>query len=83
MEGRALSLELQANVLGAMESLICATRNNAELFGIQDEVGTLEAGKLADVIVVDGDPLQDISILQEQDNVKVVLQSGRVVKGEL
>ena len=83
VEGRALSLELQANVLGAMESLICATRNNAELFGIQDEVGTLEAGKLADVIVVDGDPLQDISILQEQDNVKVVLQSGRVVKGEL
>lgn len=83
VEGRALSLELQANVLGAMESLICATRNNAELFGIQDEVGTLEAGKLADVIVVDGDPLADIRILQDQDNVKVVLQSGRVVKGEL
>ena len=51
--------------------------------GIADEVGTLEAGKLADVIVVDGDPLQDISILQDQQNVKVVLQSGRVVKGEL
>ena len=83
VEGRALSLELQAEVLGAMESLICATRNNAELMGIADEVGTLEAGKLADVIVVDGDPLQDISILQDQQNVKVVLQSGRVVKGEL
>ena len=83
VEGRALSLELQANVLGAMESLICATRNNAELFGIAHEVGTLEAGKLADVIVVDGDPLADIRILQNQDNVKVVLQSGRVVKGEL
>ena len=82
-EGRALSLELQAGVLGPMESLICATRNNAELFGIVDEVGTLEAGKLADVIIVDGDPLEDIRILQDQDNVKVVLQSGRVVKGEL
>ncbi len=83
VEGRALSLKLQANVLGAMESLICATRNNAELLGIADEVGTLEAGKLADVIVVDGDPLQDISILQDQDNVQVVIQLGRVVKGEL
>ena len=83
VEGRALSLELQAEVLGAMGSLICATRNNAELMGISDEVGTLEAGKLADVIVVDGDPLQDISILQDQENVKVVLQSGRVVKGEI
>ena len=78
-----MSLELQANVLGAMESLICATRNNAELFGIADEVGTLEAGKLADVIVVDGDPMEDIRILQNQDNVQVVIQSGRVVKGEL
>lgn len=82
-EGRALSLELQANVLGAMESLICATRNNAELFGIVDEVGTLEAGKIADVIVVDGDPIEDIKILQDQDNVQVVIQSGKVVKGAL
>ena len=83
VEGRGLSLELQANVLGPMESLICATRNNAELFGIVDEVGTLESGKVADVLVVDGDPLDDIRILQDQDNVQVVIQSGRVVKGEL
>ena len=83
VEGRALSLELQANVLGPMESLICATRNNAELFGIVDEVGTLETGKLADVLVVDGDPLDDIRILQDKDNVQVVIQSGRAVKGAL
>ena len=79
---RALSLELQAAVLGAMGSIISATRTNAELLGVADDIGTLEPGKLADLIVIDGDPLADISILQDEENVNLVMQSGRVVKGE-
>ena len=81
--GRALSLELQAAVLGAMDSIISATRTNAELLGIAEDIGTLEPGKLADIIVVDGDPLGDISMLQDEKNVSVVMQSGQVVKGAL
>ncbi len=65
-----------------MGSIISATRTNAELLGVADDIGTLEPGKLADLIVVDGDPLADISILQGEKNVNLVMQSGRIVKGE-
>ena len=47
---------------------------------MQDKVGTLEAGKLADVILVEGNPLDDIKIMCDADNVKTVLQGGRIVK---
>jgi len=50
-----------------MEAIVSATRRGAELLGMEDEFGTIEAGKLADVIVVDGDPLEDIWALREVD----------------
>ena len=81
--GRALSLELQADALGSMESIICATKTNAELMGIDDNVGTLEPGKLADMIVVDGNPLDDITVFRDKTNVNLVIQSGRIVKGSI
>ncbi|MDI3341349.1 MAG: amidohydrolase family protein, partial [Sphaerobacter sp.] len=57
-----------------------ATKTAAELLGLGDQIGTLEAGKLADVIVVDGDPLADISVLAQPDRITHVLKEGRLVK---
>ncbi|MDZ4349288.1 MAG: amidohydrolase family protein [Xanthomonadaceae bacterium] len=62
--------------LSAQQALVSATRTAAELLGIAEETGTLEPGKAADVIVVNGDPLADITTLQR---VELVLARGRVV----
>lgn len=61
--------------LAALQS---ATINDAELLGWSDRIGTLEPGKLADIIAVAGDPLQDVKLLQ---NVAFVMKSGAVYKG--
>jgi imidazolonepropionase-like amidohydrolase len=77
---RGEELVYKARVLGAHEAIISATRTNAELFGLQDTIGTIEVGKQADLILVKGEPLDDISVLADPDNVAVVLQAGAVVK---
>ena len=64
--------------LTPMEAIQGATLRAAQMQGVADEVGTVSAGKWADVIVVDGDPLQDITVLQHR--VAHVVANGRVVK---
>jgi imidazolonepropionase-like amidohydrolase len=59
-----------------------ATRNGAELVGRSDDLGTVEAGKLADLIVVDGDPSVDIGVLADRRPV-AVLKGGELVSGTL
>jgi imidazolonepropionase-like amidohydrolase len=80
---RALELEIKASIMGPMASLISATRTNAELMGIDNDVGTLEVGKLADLILVDGNPIDDTSVLQQAENISLVMQSGSLVKNDL
>lgn len=63
----------------AMQAIQAATRVNAELLGADDMIGTLEPGKLADVLVVDGDPLADITTLSKRDSIRHVFKEGRVV----
>jgi imidazolonepropionase-like amidohydrolase len=58
-----------------LEAIVSATKTAAEACGLKD-VGTLEPGKIADIIVVDGDPLSDINILQDQERFKVVITEG-------
>ena len=77
---KALELELKAAIMGPVKSLVSATRTNAELLGVANELGTLEAGKLADLIVVDGNPVENIALLQDQKNITMIMQSGRLVK---
>jgi imidazolonepropionase-like amidohydrolase len=60
----------------AMDSLVCGTRNGAQIMGLGDEIGTLEMGKLADLLVVAGDVLADISILESRSNLAIVMQGG-------
>jgi imidazolonepropionase-like amidohydrolase len=59
--------------LSPMDTLIAATRNGARMLGMADKLGTLEAGKLADVIVVAGDPLKDMKAMKR---VAVVIKDG-------
>ena len=61
-------------------ALQAGTAVNAEIMGVKDRVGSLEAGKFADVIAVAGDPLADITELQR---VKFVMKGGKVVRDEL
>jgi imidazolonepropionase-like amidohydrolase len=65
--------------MSAMDVLTAATRNSAEACGIEQEVGTLEPGKIADLLVVDGDPLKDLRILQDRKKIRKVIKSGIVV----
>ena len=65
-----------------LEVIRCATRNGAEIMGRGDEFGTLEAGKLADVLVVDGDVLADISLLEDRKRFIAVMQGGIVKAGQ-
>lgn len=74
-------LGLMCNVgMSAMDSIVATTKVAAECLGWQDQVGTLEAGKLADVIVTHTDPLADIRSLEDVDNIRLVMKDGRVVK---
>ena len=65
--------------LSPMEAIVCATRNNARVLGLEDEIGTLVAGKQADLIVVDGDPLTDISVLRDREKILAVYKGGKAV----
>jgi imidazolonepropionase-like amidohydrolase len=69
--------------MSPMESLISATKTNAELFGMEDEIGTVEVGKLADLLVVDGDPLENMAVLQKRDHFRLIMKGGRAIKNEL
>ncbi len=80
---KTMELSLKAKLMGPMEAIVSATRTNAELFGMADKLGTLEAGKWADIIVVDGNPLEDIERLRDKNNVKLVLKQGAVLKNLL
>jgi len=77
----AVELEIYVNQLGMtpMEAIVCATKVGAEALGIEKMLGTLEKGKIADILIIDGDPLENISILQKKENISVVMKNGQIV----
>ena len=81
---KATELELKARVLGPMGAIVASTKTNAELIRRERDLGTIEAGKLADLILIDGDPLKDINVLQQyQEKITMIMQGGRLYKNLL
>ena len=82
LKGRELALK--AEVMKPMEAIVSATRTNAELIGMLDQIGTLVPGKLADLIVLDGNPLEDMTIFERGiQRVLLVMKEGRIMKNIL
>jgi imidazolonepropionase-like amidohydrolase len=69
--------------LSPLETIGCATRTGAEIMGRDSEFGTLEPAKLADVLVVDGDVLADMGLLENRSRFVAVLQGGVIKAGQL
>jgi len=80
--GRELQLMVE-NGLTPLQAIVASTSNAARLLHLDGSLGTLEVGKLADVIVVDGDVLSDISKIVDPRNVKLVLKGGQAAKNTL
>ncbi|OGA37210.1 MAG: hypothetical protein A3G24_00315 [Betaproteobacteria bacterium RIFCSPLOWO2_12_FULL_62_13] len=79
MGTNAAELEIYVKLgMKPMDAILTATRNAAQALKREHELGTIEAGKLADLIAVDGDPLKDIACLQKKPNIKLVMKEGKV-----
>jgi imidazolonepropionase-like amidohydrolase len=65
--------------LPPLKAIQAATVNAADLIGWSDRLGTLEPGKFADIVAVEGDPVADVSVLE---NVRFVMKGGQVVKSQ-
>lgn len=77
---RGLEITLQARVLSPMEAIVCATLSNARIMRQEQQLGSVEPGKLADVIAVAGDPLSAPEIFDDPSKVVLVVKGGRIVK---
>lgn len=74
-------LSIRADVLGAFEVICQATAIGAEIVGMQGRLGVIRAGALADLLVVDGDPLEDIGVLTGQgERIAAIMKGGEWVR---
>ena len=78
--------ELEAYVkvgMSPLEVITWATRNGADLMGMKDDLGTIEPGKLADMLVVNGNPTRDITVMQDRANLDMIMKGGQFVECKL
>ncbi|WP_369211281.1 metal-dependent hydrolase family protein [Streptomyces flavofungini] len=79
-EHRGNELVLRSKIETPMRALVSATRDNARVLRIDDEVGTVEPGRIADLTVFSADPLADPSAFDDPERIPLVVQAGRIVK---
>ncbi len=73
----AKELELYVELgMTPMEAIQTATKNAAEAMWLGKDLGTIETGKFADILAIDGDPSRNISLLSSKDNIKMVMKEG-------
>ncbi len=60
-----------------MQALQAATGWAAEAIGLEKEVGTVERGKQADLLVIDGDPLKNVGVLRDRSRIRLVMKGGK------
>lgn len=65
-----------------MEAIEAGTRIAARVLGMEKELGTIEEGKLADLVLIEGNPLDDIEILLKREFIRLVMKGGKQVSGE-
>lgn len=80
---RELTFFVKQVGFSVLETITCATKTGAEIMGRADEFGTVEAGKLADLLIVDGNVAADISLLEDRKRFIAVMQGGVVKAGQL
>ena len=66
-----------------MEALEAGTRIASEVLGLESQIGTIDVGKLADLVVVEGNPMDDVGVLLSEEAVHLVMQGGKLVKEKL
>ena len=77
-----LALMVEAGMT-PMQAIVATTKTASECIHMSNDVGTIEPGKYADVLVVDGDPLADITVLQDKARLTLIVQGGRVHKNAM
>ena len=78
LNARELQCMVEEASMTPQQALVAATGLAAQCLGLEDDIGTVEKGKLADLVAVDGDPLQDVKVLQDKARIKLVLKGGQV-----
>jgi imidazolonepropionase-like amidohydrolase len=78
----AKDLEIFVDILGfsPVETLVAATKHGGEIMGKPDELGVVKAGALADLLLVNGDPLTDITVLQDRTKLAMIMKDGVIHK---
>ena len=66
--------------LSPLQAIQAATSSASSLLGLDQEIGSVEPGKVADLLVVDGNPLEDIALLEDPNRIVTVIQGGKIVK---
>ena len=77
--GREMQVFVEELGLSEVEAITTATKNGAWVMRMEDELGTVEVGKLADLLVVDGDPTSDITVLNDRSRFDEVICRGEQV----
>jgi imidazolonepropionase-like amidohydrolase len=77
-----IKLLVDSGGFSPMEAIEAGTRISARVLGLENELGTIEEGKIADLIMVSGNPLENIDILLKRESIRLVMQRGNIASGD-